>query len=434
MSSCREVDLRFLSWYIFLVADVRPLLGLRYEPKQIGNLSPVLAPPYDVISPEEQIYYRRRSPYNVVHLECGSDSYARSAALLSNWIREGILKREDRPAFYFVEHHFSYQGENRSCWGLICRVKLDQGKIRTHEAISNEPVQDRLFLLRACQANLSPVIGLFQGEQTLPSLLSDILSLSPTVIAEEQGMTCKLWVVEQENQLSQISNFLADKSLFLADGHHRYKAAQIYQKELRRSGRVDRKHPSNFMLMSLFSAQDSGLLILPVHRLVRGLSHQEIAKLESQLSLYFRAEELPPSHPIDWLVWLAKRKKGIGFYQPFKKSFKLLIPYWEKIQKLLPQNRPIVWEEIELNLLHWVILKGMLGVNDMSEEEKLRYFSDGQRAIEEADKTGELAFLLNPLPISQVMAAAEENVVLPRKSSFFLPKTPAGLVINPLWD
>jgi len=425
------------------VADVRPLLGLRYDLGRVGSLSSVIAPPYDVISPEEQLNYQQKSPYNIVRLESGArqalasatSRQAQLAAIFSSWIREGILKRDSHPAFYLVEHRFTYQEKERSCWGLICRAKLelDQGQIRPHEATSSEPIRDRLLLLRACQANLSAITGLFQSEQTLPTLLSNTLSLPPVATAEEQGVTYHIWAVDQEEQLSQISDFFAHKTLYLADGHHRYAAAWAYRQEI---SHRDQDHPSDFVLMTLFNAQDPGLVVFPVHRLVGGLGPREAAKLESQLKLYFQVEELP-SGSASWLARLqqkGKEGKVIGLYQPFERKFELLIPRWEKLQELLPQNKPPVWREIELNLLHRVIFKELLGIDRARQEEKqVSYVSDGMRAIEEANQTGKLAFLLNPLRTSQIISLAEENLRLPRKSSYFYPKTPAGLVINPLW-
>ncbi len=443
---CRPVDLTRSSCYILLVADVRPFLGLRYDLKRVGSLSQVIAPPYDVIPPEEQPSYLQRSPYNVVRLEGaarplhhskGHNEHDRAASLLSTWAREGILQREARPSCYLVEYRFTHRGKSQSCWSLLCRVKLEdpgQGQIYLHEATSSEPIRDRLLLLRACQANLSPIIALFQGEPALPTLLSEVLSRPPTATAEEKGVTYSLWVIEQESHLSQISVFFAPKPLYLADGHHRYEAARLYRQEASPHSQSDHR---NFVLMSLFNAEDPGLLVLPVHRLISGLTAQDMATLEEKLELYFRVQRLSSSQPATWLARLeeeGQRAKAIGFYQPFKKRFALLTPRWERIEALFPPHTPSLWREAELNLLHRVILQELLGIKPEQEEQCLSYYTDGLGAINQADEKGELAFLLNPLHPSQIIALAKQNLKLPRKSSYFYPKTPAGLVINPLWD
>lgn len=431
---------------ILLVADVRPFLGLRYDLKRVESLSQVIAPPYDVISPDRRAFYLQRSPYNIVRLEgvagnlprsAEAEEHTRAAALLSSWIQQGILQRESRPAFYLVEHRFVHQGRERSCWSLLGRVRLEDpggGQIYLHEATSSEPVRDRLLLLRACQANLSPIIGLFEGEPTLPAQLAEVLSQPPIASAEENGLTCNLWVIVEENYLSQISAFFASKELYLADGHHRYEAALLYRQEVLSDGRSNQR---DFVLMSLFNAADPGLLVLPVHRLVGGLSASQVAFLEEKLALYFWVQQLPSPSPATWLAKLeeeGQRTKAIGFYQPFSRKFALLIPRWDRLQELFCPNTPSLWRESELNLLHRVIFEELLGIKSGEEEQRLSYYTNGLRAIGQANERGELAFLLNPLRPAHIMALAQAHLRLPCKSSYFHPKTPAGLVINPLWE
>jgi len=231
----------------------------------------------------------------------------------------------------------------------------------------------------------------------------------------------------------RISDFFAPKPLYLADGHHRYEAARLYRQEVSPHNQSDHR---NFVLMSLFNAEDPGLLVLPVHRLIGGISAQDMAALEEKLKLYFWVQRLSSSQPVTWLAKLeeeGQRAKAIGFYQPFEKRFALLTPRWERIEALSPPHTPSLWREVELNLLHRVILQELLGIKPEQEEQCLSYYADGLETINQADEKGELAFLLNPLRPSQIMALAQANLRLPRKSSYFHPKTPAGLVINPLW-
>ena len=431
---------------ILLVANVQPFLGLRYEPRLVGSLSQVIAPPYDVLPPEELPKYLAKSPYNVVRLEGAAEpshhltdaEHAQAATLLSTWIQEGVLRRESRPAFYLVEHRSTYQGKSRSCWSLLCRVRLEDprgGQIYLHETTSSEPVRYRLLRLRYCRANLSPIIALFPDELSFPQLLPEALSCPPAATAEENGVIYNLWVIERESEITQISDFFAAKPLYLADGHHRYEAARLYQQEAPASGQANHR---NFVLMSLFNAEDPGLQVLPVHRLVKGLASSELPALEEKLKLYFWVRELPASQPAIWLARLGeegRRAKAIGFYQPFSRKFMLLSPRWDKLQRLFPPDAPPLLRELELHLLHRVILQELLGIKSVeSEEQHLSYHTDGFKAIDQATEKGELAFLLNPLLPSQIMALAQADLQLPRKSSYFYPKTPAGLVINPLWD
>lgn len=156
------------------MADIQPFRGLRYNIEQVGSLSSMISPPYDVISPQEQQLYLRQSPYNVVRLELGeekrSDSaennqYTRAASILQSWLAEGILFREKHPALYISEHRFPYEETTKSRWGLTARVRIEEwstGWVRPHEDTFKDRIGDRLRLLRSCRANLSPIMGMFR--------------------------------------------------------------------------------------------------------------------------------------------------------------------------------------------------------------------------------------------------------------------------------
>ena len=150
------------------MADVQPFRGLRYNLEQLGDLSAVITPPYDVISTEEQLLYHGKSPYNVIRLEFGEErpedtpqdsKYTRAALNMEGWLRDGILIREERPAFYLMEHRFPYQGAVKSRFSLIARVRLEDlsgsGRIRPHEITIGGASADRIRLLKSCHANVN---------------------------------------------------------------------------------------------------------------------------------------------------------------------------------------------------------------------------------------------------------------------------------------
>ena len=435
------------------VADIQPFRVLRYDPERIGGLSAVITPPYDVISPAEQHRYHDAHPHNILRLDYGlqraADSdednrYTRAAAAVKKWIDDGILIREERPALYLVEHRFQYNGDTKSRFSLFARVRLEEltgGGIRPHERTMKGPSDDRLLLLRACNANLSPIMGLFRHRREgIEKLFPGATEGKPIASAtDSEGVACSMWAITDDKDIAAARDMLADRAIYIADGHHRYSTALAYMHEQRA------KHPGaagdegyNFVMMTLTPAEDPSLVMLPTHRLVRGLNPKLLAHVKQEWSAYFDQElHRPLATPNEtisgWAAELA-REQGttFGLYGLDGDSLCLLRA---RPQMMLPVQ-PSVLGDLDVFILHQVILRQMLGVDSPeTEEECLAYTRDGMEAIAGVD-SGEyqIAFLLNPTPISSVLAVADEGVRMPQKSTYFHPKTPTGLVINPLWD
>ena len=443
------------------MADVQPFRGLRYNVERVKDISSVICPPYDIISPPEQRSYYQRSPYNIVRVElgedCPSDSpqsnrYTRAADIFKDWLEEGILLREPVPAFYVFQHRFIQQGYLRSRWGLVARVRLpDQpaAGARLHETTLESRVKDRLNLLRSCRVNVSPILGIVrQGQQGLASLLQELVGEEADLSAvDHQGLIHHMWVITDPSSIAEISAFCADKVLYIADGHHRYETALAYQREQQAvSPRSTGEKASNFVMVTIVDAGDPGLLALPAHRLLRGARTKRLADLRAKLGSLFDQEYLDPTgatlaETVEWwLDALAKRGKegaAIGVYGLDGKRLRLLVPRERaKLDEMLPQERSQEWRNLDVAILHWIILRRIMGVDTPQKEEKrLAYTENEMEAISRVD-SGEyqLAFLMNPIPVSSVLAIADAGDRMPSKSTYFYPKLPTGLVMYPLWD
>ena len=424
------------------MADVLPFRGFRYNLEQVDGLSKVITPPYDVISPGEQEFYYERNLLNMIRLEYGkeypSDSpednkYVRSAITLKKWIEQDILVQEEQPAFYLLDCCYPYQGDLKSYHVLIARVRLedwDTGQIRPHEVTREEPQIDRLRLTQLCRANLSPVMGLFREEG---NLFSNLSTSSPSLRAvDSHGVTYTMWVLVNASVISIVSSYFKDKVIYIADGHHRYETALAYQK-LNKTAHpfCTGKEGFNFVMMALASSQD--ILTLPCHRLVRGLREQILAQLDKRLSAYFEIEKLPL--PCENWQNILKTQEGVAFgLYGLHKGYLYLIRKRKDVQWLPPPEIPKTWGDLDVGILHGLILREMLGVDSL-EGECLDYTHTGEEAMSQVD-SGEyqLAFLLNPTPVESILTTADKGIRMPRKSTYFYPKIPAGLVINPLWD
>ena len=438
------------------MAGVQPFRGIRYNLQRVGDLSTVICPPFDVVS-DEQFYYQS-SPYNMIRLEFGEERpgetaddnrYVTAARVMRSWLEEGILVRDERPALYVIEHRFPYQGSLKSRWGLIARLRLEElgtGHIRPHEKTMKKPARDRLSLLRSCRANFSPIIGLFHDtEGEVVSLLSNLPSEQADLVAQDNyGVTYSVWAVTDRGVITKVSDLFADRVIYIADGHHRYETALTYQKEQVTAARCSTgEEPFNFVMASLIRAEDPNLVMVPTHRLVRGVRRAKLAELERSLAVHFDMEVLAPLSDLpdtlnSWMKALGRRGRGtFGLYGLDGKGFRLLTARREQaLRRSVEANEPPSWKELDVSLLHWVILRGMLGIDTLEKEERrLEYTRDGFQALSEVDSDNyQLAFFLNSAHISQILEVADAGSRVPQKSTYFHPKTPAGLVINPLWD
>ncbi len=444
------------------MCDVRPFCGLRYNLQRIPNPSSIITPPYDVISNEERLLYYRKSPYNIIRLEYGegqpgdsadSNKYTRAAATLDAWLKEGILVREERPAAYIVEHRFPYQDTTKNRLGLLARVRLEEldnnGPIRPHERTTKEPAVDRLNLLRACRANISPIMGLLRTKKgEVVKLLRGLTKREPDLsTTDSYGVNYRVWVITDEAALEKLSQLFTNRTIYIADGHHRYETALRYRDEQRVArNSYTAEEPFNFVMMSLMDSHDPGLVMLPTHRLVRGLETQKLAQLEQTLSPYFSVDSLLPSLPTlsetiqSWLRTLeteGKRVTVLGLYGLHEKKLCLLkLKRNADLQKVIPSEELSLWKKLDVALLQQIVLRDALGIDTLEKEaEHLEFTRDALEAVSKVNSGAyQMAFFINPTRVSTVLEAADYGKRLPQKSTYFYPKTPAGLVINPLWD
>ncbi len=440
------------------MAEIRPFRGLRYQISYIGELARVISPPYDIISSQEQSALYARSPYNVVRLEYGrerpTDSatdnrYTRAAANLRRWLAEGVLAYDQQPAFYVYDQAFRHQGTSYRRRCLLARVRLEEwaaGIVRPHENTTARPKEDRLNLLRATRANLSPVLALYRDpDQRIAQTVDEALTRKPPLaLAEAADDSHTLWAIDDEGAQAELAALFQAQPVYIADGHHRYETALNYRNEQRAAALAWRgDEPENFVLIGLTAADDPGLLVLPIHRLVQFPSLDE-EPLQT-LARYVSAERVdgataePEAALGRLLALMAERGRSAA-------AFGLCLPGDDRlflltvedavslVQRLCP-DCPAEWRNLDVAVLHFALLGMVLRVNpDPIEEGGCVTTIDDAREAWQAVRDGRYsaAFLLNPVPVAQVLAVADAGRRMPRKSTFFHPKLATGLVINTL--
>ena len=437
---------------MFFSMEVSSFQGIRYNQRIVGDLARVLCPPYDVITPEQQKLYYEGNSYNAIRLEFPeptAERYQKAAITFQQWLERGVLQLDSVSSFYLHDHRFEYSGKRMVRRGLIARVKLEPwgNGIYPHEETFSKAKSDRLQLMRACRANFSSLLSLYQdSEQKVASMLSHIAQKPPLMSLRakrsnlpDSNEAHTLWAITDPEINREISQFLSSQPLYIADGHHRYETALTYQQE-RAAERSDSsviasgakqsltgKEAFRYVMMELVDFSDPGLVVLPLHRLVRGIASSKLMQLEDRLRNLFVLESVPLRAGDCQLP--AGSCLGILGLQPG--SLVVLKRRQDiSLEAMMPSNRSQAYREFDVSILNHIILDKMLG---LASKEDVAYIVDLEEVYQQI-KEGkyQLAFLLNPPQPEMVKAIADAQDRMPSKSTYFYPKLPAGLIINPL--
>ncbi|MFC2052494.1 DUF1015 domain-containing protein [Chloroflexota bacterium] len=435
------------------MAEIRPFRGTHYNESLIKDWSAAICPPYDIISPQLQQELYLRSEYNFIRLEFGrelpqdnakTNKYTRSAATLERWLREGILEIDKTPAIYLHDQYFTHQGKEYKRRGIITDVRLeewDRKVVRPHEGTMTEPKGDRLNLLRALQANTSPIFALFedQGQQITPLLAKHEQSKPLLNLSNVAGEGHNVWAITEPEVVNQICHSLAEQPLYIADGHHRYESALAYQRERRArfpSASVDEAF--NFTMMTLVDIADPGLIILPPHRLVRGISKPILEGLTAKLKVFFEIEELALNTPGTWqqindLLADTSEIRLVLFGLTTDSLFLLRLLDPAAVSQMMPYFHSELYKRLDVSIIEHIILEKLLELSSDKEQTLLTYSYDRLDAVNRVlNEEYQLAFLLSPVKAEMIQAIADIGDKMPRKSTYFYPKLPAGLIFNQL--
>jgi uncharacterized protein (DUF1015 family) len=353
------------------VAEIRPFRAVRYDESKAGPLASLVAPPYDVIGPEERLEYLERSPHNVVHLTL-PDSEEEAGRDFASWREEGVLADDEEALWALEQDYVGPDGVGRTRRGLIAALRAEpyvRGVVLPHERTHRGPKEGRLRLLRSVRAQLEPIFLLYEGSAPYeqPGRAPDL---------EVEGN--RLWRIRDGG----ISEWFADRTLLIADGHHRYETTLAYADE----------GGSPWLMAVLVSANDPGLEIFPTHRLVRDLNGSDLPPPTGDPRELLASLE---HEPRDRSVAVAYRPEGAGFI------------YGEEGEL-----------DVELVARH---------------APEVTYTASTDEAIAAVDAgRAEAAFLLRPLRVEDVFAKAARGETMPQKSTYFYPKLLSGLLFLPV--
>jgi uncharacterized protein (DUF1015 family) len=434
------------------MAEISPFRGISYNRDKIVDLADVLTPPYDVISPIEQERFYSRHPKNVIRLILGKMSetdsplnnrYTRAAKFFEQWRAEGTLVRDETPSLYVTTVDFSVGGAPFTRYGLTAKVGLEPFEkkiILPHERTFSKVKSERLELMKSCQANFSPIFGLFTETGDILRMLKESVKSEPAQsdLVDDKGHRHRMRRISDSAVCRYFGEAFRNKQLFIADGHHRYETALNYRNWLSETlPGFSGDHPANGIMMYLCSMNDPGLTILPAHRMLLGIDEAVCASLIHKATDYFQVSSFPcdASGRAALLSGLHEKTPNtkIGVFIKNQPDAYLLSLRGDVMDRLFGAEIPAALRHLDVTVLTRLVFMKLLNFNDLQldNENSIAYSSIETEAID-AVAAGEcdMAFILNPTSIDQVRTVAEQGLIMPRKSTYFYPKVITGQVLN----
>ena len=431
------------------MAIVAPFRGIHYDPAKVGDISKVISPPYDVISPEEQKSLHRRHPRNIVWIDFGlpkegdgpaENKYSRAAEHYRLWLSEGSLVQDAAPAFYYYEQEFDIPGMGnfvrKGFLGALRLSAFGEGEVLPHEKTLSKPKEDRLALMRVTDANMSPIFGLFSdpGDEVLSVLRTGKPSSPDFVATDDLGIRHRVWTIADPAVQKETARRMADKKVFIADGHHRYETALAFREEMRKKHGIREGAASEHVLMFLCNMDDEGIVILPTHRGIHSLpafSEEEFAAKVRRI-LPMESRKGSPEDAIRALADAGSKGKAIAWSAGGGRFHLISFPDparfgGERLAKFPPELR-----SLDVVLLHGFLLEQVLGITPeaVTSGAAVKYYKDPAKAVSDLSSGAiQAAFFVNPVTVEEFRNVSLSGHVLPQKSTFFYPKILTGLLI-----
>jgi uncharacterized protein (DUF1015 family) len=399
------------------VPGFRAFQGHRYD-SEIAPLAETIAPPYDVVSPTEREMLAERSPYNAIHVElpipndaARLNRYENAAAIFSAWEHEGAIRRDDVATLYVYRMTFVTEtGEHRTTTGVIGAMELDVPggtAVLPHERTMPKPKGDRLELLRACKANLSPIWGLSLAPGIAACCNAAIEGLTaPMSATDEEAITHELWPIIDQAVIDEITSLVSSTPIVIADGHHRYETAIFYQQEQRQqNGDVEGDYDAVMTLIVELHTDE--LFVLPIHRLITGLPVD--IDLISLLEPFFEVRAGPSD--VDELANSLESVGALGLLS--KDGNYLLIP--------LPELDEASEANLDSSRLDTVLFA--LPAHELTYQHGVHHVNDAVQS-----GAAQVGFLLRAASVDHIADSAHSGRRMPPKTTFFHPKPRTGMV------
>ncbi len=435
------------------MATIKPFRGIRYNQNQIDKIDNVISQPYDRVRYGLQDKYYKLSDYNVTRIIKGkafdddnksNNVYTRAKAFLNEWLKESVLVREEEPALYVYHQEFPLpDGELVTRKALINAFELaefDEGIVLPHERTHAGPKVDRLNLTRATETYFGNIFMLYPDPKNkVDAILAEAINRTPDIEARElheKDVLHKVWVVTNQEIINAVTEEMAPKrNLIIADGHHRYETALNYRAEQRE------KYPDapanagfNYRMVAMVSMSNPGLTILPTHRLIFDYEQKTSAEVTERLEEYFSVEKVADRAMLEAKMDQAEGQVGaMGVVTHEGVHFLKLED--DAIMAALAPDRVDAWRELDVSILHNLILEHVMEINPekIDNKENIEYLREPDMGYDRvSEEETAYLFILNPTRIEQVKACTRAGEKMPQKSTDFYPKVITGLAMLPI--
>lgn len=436
--------------------EVKPFKAFRFDASVVGDVGRCIAPPYDVIDDAQREELYRRSEHNIVRITKGKtapsdngqhNQYTRAAELLQKWIAEGVLKPDDRDTVYGYVQDFEIDGATYRRLTFIALGKLeDFGKVvRPHEQVFAKPVQDRLNLKKATAARFGLVFMLYDDPQGVADkAITEAAAQKPLVdFVDDQGVRHQLFAITDDGNIQAIVRMMADKSVIIADGHHRYTTGLAYMRE---SGNPAAK----YQMLAFTNTEQKGLIVLATHRVVGGIVGFEPGEFLSRLASGFAVTKFAfdadaESKEAAKRQMLAAMRTAhdrdetpLGVYMG-DGCFYVAVLKDESLMKTATPDKSVAWRTLDVSVLQKLVLERLLGLNEekMGNADYVEYVKDMPNAMDGIIRRidaghKQVAFFTNPVKMQQLGRITDAGERMPHKSTYFYPKMYTGLTIQKL--
>lgn len=439
------------------MVKISPMQGITYNTQKV-EINDVIAPPYDVISKSEQEKLYNISPYNIVRLILGkttdqdndeNNRYTRAADFFNNWINDDILKKAEKPCiYYYVQNYYTSNNKYVSRRGFIAKTFIEEfskGNILPHEYTMGGPKEDRLKLMKACKTNFSQIFMAYSDPECLIDKLVDLSGKPFIDVTDAQNVQNIVYIIDDEAVINKITEIMNDKTLLIADGHHRYETSIAYRDYMRSlNPNYSENDPFNWVMCYFTNIDDEGLKVYPTHRIITKTVDTDL--LLADMKNYFEVTEYDFNDInkiqtrqkfLDELEKVSESALALGMYRKnVKKYYLFKLTAKEAVNKILEEKGvPDVLKSLDLTVLHKVIISDFIKISDEDQmsQNGIKYIKKEEEAFEAVDSnTAELVFLVAYPKINDIKEVSRQGYRMPQKTTYFYPKLLSGLVINPL--
>lgn len=430
------------------MARIEPFTAIRYTDRELSNL---IAPPYDILDESDKAGLLRKDDHNIVAIDlphmppktAGPDEvYQRAAGELTSWLDIRSIARDEEPAFYVYHQTYKLGSKTLVRKKFFARLRLEEfgnGQIFPHEQTFGGPKEDRLKLTAATRCNISPIFGLYPDPENQVAAIFDsaIAGQPPDQSAMLDGVQNQLWVVTDPAILRQVRDKLADKPVFIADGHHRYGTAMMYrQMQIDEIGEPTINDPINFVLAVLGGMEDPGATIAPYFRTIVNVPQITADALRPALADVFNwtpAKRPKDAEELASLLSAAGRGSMALFFGGPDVCVTIAPRDEDLLAKYEPGHKP-AWRKLPYTVLHrYIIDEAITPKFCNGSAPTIHYHKTLMEAINDASVTSGIACLMPATTMQQLRDICTAGELMPQKSTYFYPKLATGMVINPLY-